>query len=707
VAAGLPKGLARRLGDPRTAMATGALLFVLLVAALLAFTLERSRAQRLADARALTDQLARSVEQHAHRTILTIDATLAALASVIEAPESEAVLGGGELRSMLRLLGQQVFVISDIVVLDGDGNFVDSGSGRPTLMTEPGLGDFIATARRAEGRALVIGRPLLSRHKGEWMILAGRALDLSGRKGHVIAEVAVEAFTEFHRSINSPRGTRIAVVADDGTLIGARPQLPGQIGEKVADPLEMAIRAAAATAPPVEEVEILGESSPSVVSWRRIPGRPLFVAAATSRAAALAEWRREAWQSAAALAGVTLVTGLLVAGLCRLVRRRHDAERAQREAQARLARGIEAMSDAFILFDAQDRVVMWNTKYVSFFPYLADVLYPGIAFEEVLDHTVRNAPLGLAPDELESWRRWRREGHRNPGKPFEQVHADGRCFHTVVRKSDGGETVVVIREIGELKRAERAARLARDAAEQANRTKSAFLANMSHELRTPLNAILGFSDIIKSGMFGAHERYQEYAGDINAAGGHLLRLVNDILDLSKIESGAMELREGQVQLETLVEACCELVRPRATEAGVRLSAQVQSRLPPIHADELRLKQVLLNLLSNAVKFTPSGGSIGVAAECDAAGGTLLRVSDTGIGMQPEDIPVALQDFGQVDSSLARRFEGSGLGLPLSRRLAELHGGTLEIESAPERGTTVTVRLPAWRTQAAREVRLSA
>jgi signal transduction histidine kinase len=169
----------------------------------------------------------------------------------------------------------------------------------------------------------------------------------------------------------------------------------------------------------------------------------------------------------------------------------------------------------------------------------------------------------------------------------------------------------------------------------------------------------------------------------------------------------MELREGEVQLEALVETCCELVRPRAREAGVRLSVDMQPGLPPIHADELRLKQVLLNLLSNAVKFTPTGGSISVAAECDPSHGTLLRVSDTGIGMQPEDIPVALQDFGQVDSSLARRFEGSGLGLPLSRRLAELHGGTLEVESAPERGTTVTVRLPAWRTQGTPELRLSA
>jgi signal transduction histidine kinase len=706
LASALPKRLLRSLGEPRAAAAAGALVFTVLVAALLAFTLERSHSQRLDDARALAEQLAQSVEQQAHRTILGVDATLAGLAALIDGSGSDAVLGD-ERQSMLRLLDEQVFAISDLVILDADLSFVASSTGRASLMSQPGFNEFVERAQRADGRTLVIGRPLLSRRTGTWMVLASRRVGLSDRRSLVVAEMSLDAFTDFYSAINLPRRTRIAVVAEDGTLISAEPRMPEQVGKKIVDPAEMA---AAAAAGAMERTEPLGPEdgeSSSIVSWRRIPGRPLFIAVAMSRDEALATWRHEAHFSLGLLAGIAIVSGLLVVGLGRLVERRRHAERAQQEAQARLNRGIEAMSDAFILFDAQDRVVMWNTKYVSFFPYLAEALYPGIAFEDVLDHTVRNAPLGLAPDELESWRRWRREGHRNPGKPFEQVHADGRCFHTVIRKSDGGETVVVIREIGELKRAERAARLARDAAEQANRTKSAFLANMSHELRTPLNAILGFSDIIKSGMFGAHARYQEYAGDINAAGRHLLRLVNDILDLSKIESGAMELREGEVQLKTLIETCCELVRPRAREAGVHLSVQMPSGLPPIHGDELRLKQVLLNLLSNAVKFTPTGGSIGVAAERDAVGGTLLRVSDTGIGMQPEDIPVALQDFGQVDSSLARRFEGSGLGLPLSRRLAELHGGTLEIESAPDRGTTVTVRLPPWRTQATPEVRLSA
>jgi two-component system cell cycle sensor histidine kinase PleC len=238
---------------------------------------------------------------------------------------------------------------------------------------------------------------------------------------------------------------------------------------------------------------------------------------------------------------------------------------------------------------------------------------------------------------------------------------------------------------------------ARFAAEDSSRVKGEFLANISHELRTPLNAIIGFSEIIRDARMGpVSARYQDYAQDIYGSGAHLLRLINDVLDLAKVESGRLELFEEVLNLEKLIEDCKRLVGHRAAAGGLALATKIPSDLPGVRGDELRLKQILLNLLSNAVKFTPTGGRILVSAEVLPDRGIVLSVIDTGIGMEPHEIPLALEPFRQLDGTLNRRFQGTGLGLPLARRLTELHGGILEISSTKERGTSAAVKLPASR-----------
>jgi PAS domain S-box-containing protein len=238
----------------------------------------------------------------------------------------------------------------------------------------------------------------------------------------------------------------------------------------------------------------------------------------------------------------------------------------------------------------------------------------------------------------------------------------------------------------------------KEAAEYANRTKTEFLANMSHELRTPLNAIIGFAEVIQSEMFGpvGIPKYVEYAHDIHASGRHLLELINDILDLSKIESGKLELREERIVVSAAVEECLTLVRNRAQKSDVALLTAVEAGLPKLTCDARALKQVLLNFLSNAVKFTPAGGTVTTGAARAADGGLTLWVRDTGIGMKEPDIAVALSAFGQIDSKIARKHKGTGLGLPISKSLIELHGGTLTVESAPGAGTTMTAHFPAAR-----------
>jgi two-component system cell cycle sensor histidine kinase PleC len=235
--------------------------------------------------------------------------------------------------------------------------------------------------------------------------------------------------------------------------------------------------------------------------------------------------------------------------------------------------------------------------------------------------------------------------------------------------------------------------------EMADQSKSEFLACMSHELRTPLNAIIGFSDVMKSGCYGPiqPEKYQDYVEDIHTSGQHLLEIINDILDLAKVEAGVMQLQEAEVDLGRLMQKTSRLLVDRAHGAGVTLEITTSDTLPTLRGDALRLKQIMINLLSNALNHTPEGGEIHIAVQFlpHEAMPLIITIADTGDGMREEDIPIALSKFGQING-YTRREEGTGLGLPLSVELMRLHQGTLAIESVQGQGTTVTLAFPAAR-----------
>ncbi len=374
-------------------------------------------------------------------------------------------------------------------------------------------------------------------------------------------------------------------------------------------------------------------------------------------------------------------------------------------AEDRLRDAIESVSEAFVLWDKAGRLIMYNHAYAALFGLDTRLLKVG-AHREGVERFARQAVKQSYP---------KPNGARDG---YEAELRDGRWIQLSERTTAEGGMVITAADITTVKQKEAALKRAVDSlersqaqladlahnyekekirAETANKAKSEFLANMSHELRTPLNAINGFSEIMLAELFGpmGDGRYKEYAGDILSSGQHLLAVINDILDMSKIEAGKMTLRFEMLDLHDVAEDAVRLVRGRVETAGLRLTVEMDG-LPEVEADFRALQQVLLNLLSNAIKFTPRGGAIRLSARTgrDARGVERVQVSvqDTGIGISPEDLERLTSPFEQVETQHAKTQQGTGLGLALSKALIAMHQGVLDIQSQPGKGTTVAFML---------------
>jgi two-component system cell cycle sensor histidine kinase PleC len=389
-------------------------------------------------------------------------------------------------------------------------------------------------------------------------------------------------------------------------------------------------------------------------------------------------------------------------------------------AESRLRDAIESVSEAFVLWDKAGRLLMWNKNFRSFYKLDPQLLKTGATREQV-DRFAQLAVRQAFPTP---------DGRRGVR---EVELMDGRWLQISERPTAEGGLVVTAADITAIKAQEEARRLNEEAlrravanlersqeqlselarkyeaekvrAESANQAKSEFLANMSHELRTPLNAINGFSEIMAAEMYGpmGDSRYRDYARDILSSGQHLLALINDILDMSKIEAGKFSLRFEPMSLEEVAEDAARLVRNRAEAAGLTLKVELDG-LPDVQADYRAVKQVLLNLLSNAIKFTPRGGEVSIGADPRELGPNervKVFVTDTGIGIAPEDLARLARPFEQIESQHAKTQQGTGLGLALTKSLVEMHGGRLELTSAPGRGTKASFTLPIR--QAARQL----
>ena len=394
------------------------------------------------------------------------------------------------------------------------------------------------------------------------------------------------------------------------------------------------------------------------------------------------------------------------------------------EADLRLRDAIEAIPEAFVLWDAEDRLVLCNSHFQRLHRLPDSAVQPGTSYETV-------AEVGRMP-EVRS--RMPESTLLAPGaRTFEAQIDDGKWLHISERRTKDGGYVSVGTDITRIKEHERklvdndlrlratvidlkrtqatlkqqAAELAdlaqkyadeKTRAEEANQTKSKFLANMSHELRTPLNAIIGFSEIMGSGLFGClgSEKYQEYCHDILTSGHYLLEVINDILDMSKIEAGRMRLEMEPLDLGKTVHESLRVVSGRASEKRLTLNADVQDSVPLL-ADRRAIKQILVNLLSNAVKFTPDGGRV-IVRNRIVNDSVVLMIADTGIGIAPHSLARLGQPFEQVESSLTKTYHGSGLGLAIAKSLTGLHGGSMHMRSKPGEGTVIRVTLPCHAAQ---------
>jgi len=369
-----------------------------------------------------------------------------------------------------------------------------------------------------------------------------------------------------------------------------------------------------------------------------------------------------------------------------------DRYAAEAEAQRKtIAAAIATISEGFVLYDSDDRVVLFNEQFRAIYPGLSDVIRQGVTFQEVLDAAISRNLVELAGRRPEEWIAERRAQHENPDG-FVEYRYEDRYVRISERKIQGGGTVAVYTDITELRRQNIELAQAREASEAANRTKSQFLANMSHELRTPLNAIIGYSEILQDDAADSgQEQFVPDLKKIEGAGRHLLGLINDILDLSKVEAGKMDVFIEEIDLSSLVEEVSAIISPLAARNGNTLALQLPERPGSMRSDRTKVKQCLLNVLSNASKFTHDG-RLTLAVERLDRSMVQMTVSDTGIGMNEEQLGRLFQPFNQADASTTKKFGGTGLGLAITRHFCRLLGGDITAASQPGKGSTFTISI---------------
>jgi signal transduction histidine kinase len=684
------------------------------------WTVVQARQTALEQAAVNSRNLAQTLQQHTLQAFQAVDLVLRGLGDSLGTAAPAAI--PDILTRQANGLGQ----IRGMMMLDARGTPAAASGSLALAPASAGPLDYFTAQRDQPDRGLYIGPPVKSAVDDLWTVAMSRRI--AGPDGSfagvVVAALDPRYFQKFYDRVDvGPHGA-IVLFGLDGTRYFRKPYDEAYIGGKVLDQpaFQNLLRYPSGTFEVTPSIDRITR----IASHRQLDAYPFVIAAAMAKDDVLAEWhfRTAVDLSVASVLALTVLwlgwlfdrefrKRAVAEGEARLSARRFQQDKAILEAL------MKAMPDGIMLVDPDGRILLWNERLFDVLeldrPAILDAADATDALSATLaargdealaiERGLASAPAGTSVQEiLTSTGKWiERRVTVVRGLGCVAIYRDvARRKRREIEMEENQKRLqkqaTVLTQLAEdLDTARQTAEQARIEAETASRTKSSFIAGMNHELRTPLNAILGFAQVIAQQRFGtgALDRYSEYADHIISSGEHLLSLINDLLDLAKIEAGKMDLHPQPIDIKPLLSSTMLMVKETAANGGVTLRLEAPDGPIIVSGDPRRLKQCFLNLISNAVKFTPGGGRV-VVTVTPGRGCVDVAVADTGIGVKAGDIAKIFEPFGQIDSALARRHVGSGLGLPLARSLVELHGGDLSFRSVEGAGTTVTVSLPCDR-----------
>ena len=647
----------------------------------------------------LAEQTARYV-QVVDRVLEEIQSRAAAL-QIRDPNEMLRTFDTDQVRALLRNRLTDLPQANSFFLVAADGRSVVSSRMQVPVKLDLNDRDYFRYLSEHDDPGAFVSEPVRSRMTGTLTIHIARRINAADHQllGLAIGSIDLQYLEDFYRAIGLPAGESVTLLRDDGLVLARYPDPAHTVGTYMPAISEW-YKLAKAEGGTYRSPGYLAPT-PAVVSVHPLHVWPLVIDLSVQEQIALAKWRRQALTIAAGGVGVSCGFAILFGVIGHQFRRKAEQNaklgetaEALRASEARMRDFAEMSSDWW-----------WEVDKELRFTWISDSPVTR-AFK--IPHRLGRTPWDALDVDITApnWAQFRSdmEAHR-PFRDFRdhQTYDDGRTYYVSVNADpvfDENGNFMGYRGTGRDISAEVAAsrelQVAKERAEAASHTKSEFLANMSHELRTPLNAIIGFSELVRDHAYGPiAPSYMEFAAEINEAGHHLLDMINDVLDLSKIEAGRYTLVEETIELGMIVRSCVRMLRPRAEEGGVLINNQIGALRVALRADGRAVKQIVLNLLSNAVKFTPRDGSVTLRIESSETGLTLV-VSDTGIGIDPKVLQSLCQPFQQADASISRTYGGSGLGLAISRKLLAMHDATLTIESTLGEGTTVQASFPRAR-----------
>lgn len=668
-------------------LASLALLIAQIVATML--LVDRAKEAQIAAAVDSLNKIGRSTEAAINRSFVQVDAMLAGLPAVLAPFQHEGRLEVSQVNRVLRELNNQNFTYRDILLIGPDGLPVATALpvSRRRRLSLPSASSFAEVAAR--GGSVLIGGPVLNANTGEWTLFFARNIVLPSL-GPVlaVAEVPVPVVQSILSGAGESLGLRVTLERDDGTLLASVPHDETRIGQKLV-PTAASLRGMA----PADQIRSRFSPDTVFLAVRPTLYPALTVAVTLEVDTALRGWyadRSRAFLVSGTLGlMILLVTGALMVGL----RQRERVEDERATARRTLENALESMSDGFVMFDPDDRLIACNSRYKDFYKISAPFIVPGALFDDIMREGALRGQYPQAQGDVETFVTESKAFHRGNHPPMERLLPDGRWVLITERRTPDGGVVGIRTDITPLKRAMQDLATARDTARAVGEAKSQFLARMSHELRTPLNGILGFSELLLDDPRLADDQRDKIRTLYNA-GRHLLELVNGLLDLSKIESGRMELARRAFPLQEVIQSSAALVAPDVMRKKLEFTLNLDPRLPKsVLGDPTRLRQVILNLLSNAVKFTPSGGSIYFIARQKEAERLRIEVRDTGPGISSENQRLIFEDFVQIASMTQSEALGTGLGLAITSRLVKQMGGEIGCQSNSGAGSTFWIEIP--------------